>query len=189
MRIAPYTPEHREEMHHICLSTASERARTEETHARFTLLMYCDPYLDHGTALMLLDDEGVARGYTLLPTEFDTWKDIFEPYREEIRALGPEYAARVDDEYAYFEEVADDYPVHLHIDIEDGYQGGGNGRALIEALLRILYERKIPAISFGVASANTRAAGFYEHMGFERVPELEDNGYVFAMRYPYLEGK
>ncbi len=183
MRVAPYTPDHADEMRAVCLATASERARTDETHGRFTLLMYCEPYLEHGTCFMLLGDDGKAHGYTLCAEDFETWKQAFEPYRKQIEALGPEYAARVAGEYEAFAATAGEYPAHLHIDIEEAYTGGGSGRALIEALLEHLREAGVPGIAFGVAANNERAAGFYEHMGFSRLPEYEEDGLVFGMRF------
>ena len=39
-----------------------------------------------------------------------------------------------------------------------------------------------PAVSFGVASNNERAIGFYEHMGFKRLTEYTD-GIVFCMEF------
>jgi len=183
MRVVPYTPEHADEMRAVCLATASERARTDETHGRFTLLMYCEPYLQHGTCFMLLDDEGVARGYTLCAEDFKSWCQVFEPYRHQIEALGPEYAQRVANEYADFARTADEYPAHLHIDIQEEYTGGGSGRALIQALLDHLRQTDVPGIAFGVAAANERAIGFYEHMGFERLPQYETDGPVFGMRF------
>lgn len=183
MRVAPYTPDHADEMRAVCLATASERARTDETHGRFTLLMYCEPYLEHGTCFMLLGDDGKAHGYTLCAEDFETWKQAFEPYRKQIEALGPEYAARVAGEYEAFAVTAGEYPAHLHIDIEESYTGGGSGRALIEALLGHLREAGVPGIAFGVAASNERAAGFYEHMGFSRLPEYEEDGLVFGMRF------
>lgn len=182
MRVVPYTPDHADEMRAVCLATASERARTEQTHGRFTLLMYLEPYLEHGTCFMLLGDDGKAHGYTLCAEDFEAWKRAFEPYRRQIEALGPEYAARVAGEYEAFAVTADEYPAHLHIDIEEPYTGGGSGRALIEALLAHLREVGVPGIAFGVAAANQRAAGFYEHMGFSRLPHYEEDGLVFGMR-------
>ena len=42
----------------------------------------------------------------------------------------------------------------------------------------------VRGVSFGVAAANARAIGFYEHMGFERLAEYEDGeGYTFCMRF------
>ena len=65
MNVVPYTPEHADELRAVCIASASERARTSETHAAFTLAMYCDPYLEHGVAYMLVDEAGVAHGYVL----------------------------------------------------------------------------------------------------------------------------
>ena len=62
MKVVPYEPSHRDELRAVCIEQASERARTEEAYGQFTLLMYCDPYLERGVAYMLVDDEGVARG-------------------------------------------------------------------------------------------------------------------------------
>ena len=54
-----YYAEHADELRAVCLAQASERARTDEAHGRFTLLMYCDAYLERGVAYMLLDEGGV----------------------------------------------------------------------------------------------------------------------------------
>ena len=186
MRVVPYTPEHRDEVRAICLATASERARTDPVHGEFTLLMYCDPYLEHGTAFVLLDDEDVARGYTFACEDWTAWKPKFEPYAERIRQISPEHAARMAEELAYYESVADTYPAHLHIDIQEEYTGGGNGRRLMEALLDALREHGVKGISFGVAANNERALGFYEHMGFEKLIEYgegDEVGYTFCMRF------
>lgn len=87
MNVVPYTPEHADELRRVCIASASERARTSETHALFTLAMYCDPYLDHGVAYMLIDDEGVAHGYVLACEDWDQWAAANEPYRAKIEAL------------------------------------------------------------------------------------------------------
>ena len=183
MRVVPYTPDHADEMRAVCLATASERARTEETHGRFTLLMYCDPYLEHGTAFMLLDDDDVARGYTLCAEDFSSWQQDFASYRAQIEALGPEYAQRVAGEYEAFEVMAAEYPAHLHIDIQEDYTGGGSGRALMEAMITHLRRAGVAGVAFGVAPGNARAIGFYEHMGFEHLPQYEQDAPVFGKRF------
>ena len=184
MQVVPYTPEHLDELRAVCIASASERARTDPLHAQFTLLMYCDPYLENGTAFMLLDDDGIARGYTLACEDWQSWKPTFEPYAQRIRELSPEYADRMRDELDYYERVCDTYPAHLHIDIQEEYTGGGNGRKLMEALLNTLREHGVKGVSFGVAASNARAAGFYRHMGFELLEEYDEGaGYVFGMRF------
>ena len=183
MRVVPYTPKHKDEMRAICLATASERARTSELHATFTLLMYCDPYLEHGTCYMLVDDDDVARGYVLCAEDWETWKPLFEPYAQKIRALSPEYEQRLAGEYAYFDQVEERFPAHLHIDIMEPWTGGGNGRLLMDTLLDHLREVGVRGISFGAAADNERAKGFYRHMGFGRLPGQEDNENLFCMEF------
>ena len=185
MRVVPYTPDHADELRAVCIASASERARRDETHATFTLLMYCDPYLEHGVAYMLLDDEGVARGYVLACEDWRVWEGATAEYRARIEALGPEYRARYADEASFYASVADDYPAHLHIDIEEPYTGGGNGRALMEALIARLRADGVPGVVLGVAAANERAVGFYRHMGFSLLSaygEDDESGYTFCLR-------
>ncbi len=63
------------------------------------------------------------------------------------------------------------YPAHLHIDILPEGQGVGWGRRLIETLLTAMRANGVPAVHLGVGGRNTRAIGFYEHVGFHRVQE------------------
>lgn len=183
MNVVPYTPEHADELRAVCIASASERARTDERHAAFTLAMYCDPYLDHGVAYMLVDDEGVAHGYVLACEDWDRWAAENEAYRARIEALGPEYQRRYADEANFYDSVKDAYPAHLHIDIEEPYTGGGNGRRLMETLLTRLRADGVCGVVFGVAASNTRAVGFYRHMGFVQLSEFDDGGgYTFCMR-------
>lgn len=183
MRVVPYTSEHADELREICVAQASERARTSETHRVFTLLMYCDAYLERGVAYMLVDDEGRARGYVLAAEDARTWREEFEPYRRQIVALGPEYEGRVADELDFYESVADEYPAHLHIDIAESCTGRGGGRMLMEALLARLRADGVRGVVFGVSAANERAVGFYRHMGFELLSTYSDGaGLTFCKK-------
>ena len=183
LHVIRYSAEHADELRAVCLAQASERARTDEAHGRFTLLMYCDAYLERGVAYMLLDEGGVARGYALAAEDARAWRKDFEPYRRRIAELGPDYEHRVADELDFYESVADEYPAHLHIDIAEVLCGQGGGRMLMEALLTRLRADGVRGVVFGVAAANKRAVGFYEHMGFERLGEYSDgDGLTFCMR-------
>jgi len=64
-------------------------------------------------------------------------------------------------------------PSHLHIDLLPSAQGRGLGRALMQRLLETLRRDGSDGVHLGVAAANVRAIGFYEHLGF--VPLLEDD--------------
>lgn len=73
------------------------------------------------------------------------------------------------------------YPAHLHIDLLPIGQGQGWGRQMIETLLNQMRTFKIPGVFLGVGIRNTRAIGFYEHVGFQRLKE-EQWGLVLGMR-------
>lgn len=67
--------------------------------------------------------------------------------------------------------VTKDYPAHLHVDILQEGQGGGNGRRLLETLFDALRAKHVPGVHLTVSPSNTNAVGFYEHLGFHQVPE------------------
>lgn len=183
MKVVPYAPGHLDEMRAVCIAQASERARTSEIHARFTLLMYCDAYVEHGVAYMLLDDDNVARGYVIAAEDAHNWRRVFEPYRQKIAALGPEYEERVNRELDFYESIADEYPAHLHIDIDEACTGGGNGRRLMEALFERLRADGVAGVMLGVAADNERAVGFYRHMGFQQLDDFGDGaGHTFGKK-------
>ncbi|MEU0299959.1 GNAT family N-acetyltransferase [Streptomyces sp. NPDC006175] len=78
-------------------------------------------------------------------------------------------------------ELASAYPAHLHIDLLPEAQGGGNGSRLIRTLLATLRAQGVRGIHLGVGKANTRAIGFYRHLGFEQLAE-EPGSLMLGMR-------
>lgn len=182
MDVVPYTPEHADELRAICISNAGESASASEADRAFTLAMYCDPYLEHGVAYMLIDETNVARGYVFACEDWDRWATDTAFYRKQIEVLGPEFAIRYNNEAAFYASVADRLPAHLHIDIEEPYTGHGNGRKLMEALLTRLRMDGVRGVVLGVEVSNTRAVRFYERIGFEKLGEYDEgNGYTFCM--------
>ena len=75
MYVKPYSPEYRQALRDIHMATASDRARNDARHGKFSLLMYCDEYLDHETVLMLMDEEDIPRGYVLAAEDACQWKE------------------------------------------------------------------------------------------------------------------
>jgi GNAT superfamily N-acetyltransferase len=66
--------------------------------------------------------------------------------------------------------ATDDFPAHLHIDILPSHQGGGNGRRLIDTFMDAAGRAGAPGAHVTVSLANARAHGFYERVGFKRLP-------------------
>ncbi|MGK5441095.1 GNAT family N-acetyltransferase [Micromonospora sp. URMC 105] len=62
------------------------------------------------------------------------------------------------------------YPAHLHVDLLPGYQGRGHGRRLVETFLRAAARAGAPGLHVGMVTANERARGFYDRLGFHEIP-------------------
>jgi ribosomal protein S18 acetylase RimI-like enzyme len=67
----------------------------------------------------------------------------------------------------------DAYPAHLHIDLLPPFQGAGHGRALMETFYAAAARAGAPGVHLTVLAANTRAIGFYRHLGLRRLDPAE----------------
>ena len=76
-------------------------------------------------------------------------------------------------------EGLENYPAHLHIDLLPIAQGEGNGRKLIEAFLTKLQSQNVQGVHLTVSKNNQNAIGFYSHVGFQKLKELEKS-IIFA---------
>ena len=72
-------------------------------------------------------------------------------------------------------EGLENYPAHLHIDLLPIAQGEGNGRKLIEAFLTKLQSQNVQGVHLTVSKNNQNAIGFYSHVGFQKLKELEES--------------
>lgn len=180
--IVPNDPKWIRDAEKVCLATASERARTDEVHRAFTLAMYCDGYLAHERAYILVEDSADAGehaiGYVLFTEDFDGWVARSVKEHEEIAALGGMYPARLAREVAMYERFKSEYPAHLHIDIAPGHTGGGWGGCLLETMAEHLASAGVPGVMLGVSADNERAIAFYQRHGFE---VLEENEFSLTM--------
>ena len=87
-------------------------------------------------------------------TEAQLWHDGVHP--ERMLSPGP--------------DVLTAYPAHLHIDLLPQAQRQGWGRRLVTALCEALAPCGVPGVHLQYDAANTNAAAFYEHLGFEELP-------------------
>jgi hypothetical protein len=67
----------------------------------------------------------------------------------------------------------DVYPAHLHIDLLPPFQGVGHGRALMETFYAAAARAAARGVHLTVLAANTRAIGFYRHLGLRRLDPAE----------------
>jgi len=67
----------------------------------------------------------------------------------------------------------EEYPAHLHIDLLPPFQGAGHGRALMETFYVAAARAGAAGVHVTVTTANTRALGFYDRLGFRRLDIAE----------------
>jgi ribosomal protein S18 acetylase RimI-like enzyme len=77
------------------------------------------------------------------------------------------------------DELAEDYPSHLHINLMPRLQSQGLGQQLMNTLMRALRENGSVGVHFFVRPANQRAVGFYRHLGFTVISA--EGPVIFAM--------
>lgn len=183
----PDRPQDRADVYDVCVRTADagEDARGLLSHDDLWGDIFAGPYLELEPELaFVLDDGARVVGYVLGAADTARW--AAEQRARWLPRVAPRYplppapATREEHlvdllhhpEYNVRPELAD-YPAHLHIDVLPEHQGGGHGRALIEAFVGALADRGVPGVHLGVLAANTRARGFYAHLGFYELPVVE----------------
>jgi ribosomal protein S18 acetylase RimI-like enzyme len=182
--IRPYRPADLPAVYDICVRTADAGEDARGRYSTDDLMgdLFAGPYVHLEPELaFVLDDGGTAVGYVVGTADTAAF---VKRYRDEwIPLLGDKYrmpppaprTAEQDMVALHFlpermivPELAD-HPAHLHIDLLPPYQGRGHGRRLIDAFAGAA-RRRASAVHLGMLTANVRARGFYDRLGFEVLP-------------------
>ena len=186
--IRPYRDTDLRDVYDICVRTADAGGDARGKYYSEDLMpdLFAGPYvfLEPDFAFVL-DDGQRAVGYVLGTPDTAAFA---RAYRERWipRLAGrypapPEPPASPDDEMIalhYRPERLlwpglDAYPAHLHIDLLPPFQGAGYGRALMETFYAAAARAGAPGVHLTVLAANTRAIGFYRHLGLRRLDPAE----------------
>jgi ribosomal protein S18 acetylase RimI-like enzyme len=76
------------------------------------------------------------------------------------------------EETLYSENLLNDYPAHLHINLMAGYQRRGLGEQLIHTFEDHMRQKGVPGIHLVTSTLNTKAVPFYDKLGYRVVKEL-----------------
>lgn len=181
-------------MYQVCLETGDDgadgtRLYPEDPDALGRI--YVGPYLELEPELSLvLEDDGGICGYALGALDS---RGFYERYDREWRpALSRQFEDPGGDPGAwtpvqevhhlyhhpnYFcPEPYEQFPSHLHIDLLPRAQGRGYGRLMLERIMEELRRRGSPGVHLGVSAQNTRAAGFYQKLGFHELTRCGPDG-------------
>lgn len=188
--IRPYRPADRAAVYDVCVRTAHEGGDSRSRYPDLELMpsIFAGPYVELEPSLaFVLDDGERAVGYVVgtadtaafvaayRSTWLPTLVDRYPPPAGEPRTPSEQMVVLMHTpERMILPELAD-YPAHLHIDLLPEHQGKGHGRALMTRLLDALRERGVPGVHLGMVTANVRARGFYDRLGFHEI-EVPDPG-------------
>ncbi|MEU4428081.1 GNAT family N-acetyltransferase [Actinoplanes sp. NPDC024001] len=180
--IRQYRPADRTALYDICVRTADAGGDARGQYSTDELMgdLFAGPYayLEPHLAFVL-DDGGEAVGYVVGTAETAAFA---RRYREEwIPLLGDRYPVPPASGRTPEQDMValhhnpermlvpglEVYPAHLHIDLLPPYQGHGWGRRLIE---RFLATVDAPGVHVGMVTANVKARGFYDRLGFTVLP-------------------
>jgi GNAT superfamily N-acetyltransferase len=183
-RIRRYRPGEEQVLYDICLRTGDHGGDATGLYAEPDLLgaVYVGPYLRFAPehALVAVDDEGIG-GYVLgtpdtaafeARCDRDWWpaQRARHPLdRHPTDSVDARITRQIHQPQVTGPDVLERYPAHLHIDLLPRLQGQGMGRRLLTALLDGLAAAGAPGVHLGVSTANPRAIGFYQRMGFTQV--------------------
>lgn len=154
--------------------------------------VYVGAYLARGigTQLVLVDEAGSA-GYMLSADDtrdFEAWAEAnwWPPLRGRYPfiddgSFDAELIGLIHRPSLAPAEILDEYPAHLHIDLQERGRGSGLGRLLIERLLAELRERDVAGVHLEVGDDNERAFGFYAHLGFVEL-QRRPGGVLMGLR-------
>jgi len=188
------TPADLPAIYEICLRTADSGVDATALYADPQLpgTIWAAPYavLEPAFAFVLGDGGRPALGYVLaVPDtaafdrrlEAEWWPEARRRFgglvpRNETEAVALE---RILNPESRVDELLEQYPAHLHINLLPEAQGGGWGRRLIEAELDALRQAGVRGVHLGVSPTNERAKGFYGRLGFTDVSR--DGRVIFAM--------
>lgn len=167
----------------MCLQTGDSGADGTSLYRDPDLLghLFAGPYvLGQPDYSLVVTDEHGAAGYAFAAADtrgFEEWAetnwwpalreryplvDGASPDAELIRLLHVRPVVQ--------DEVVDEFPAHLHIDLLPRLQGKRFGRTLIEMNLERLRDHGVSGVHLEVGVENHNAIAFYQHIGFTALP-------------------
>lgn len=182
-------------LYDICLRTGADGGDASMLYTDPLLLgeVYLGAYLELAPefAFVLTDADDTPVGYVLGAADTLEFQEQMEkawwPALREQYPLGTFPAGSADERLvkmihspsAMDADVIAGYPAHLHVDLLQQAQGGGNGRRLMEALFDALRDKGVEGVHLGVSLENAQAIGFYQHLGFS---QLTDDGVFWGLK-------
>lgn len=184
-----FKEEDRPDLYHVCLATGDSGAGALHLYNQKDMLgeIYVGPYLSFQPDLALtLMKDGVS-GYALAALDTRAFEDTLSKQwwpliQEKYSNRSPaNFNEREKNLFGYIqnpplrpENVVNEYPSHLHIDLLEKAQGRGIGKAMMHLLIETLREQGSKGVHLGMGATNARAFTFYTKLGFTLLDKNEN---------------
>lgn len=176
MEIRKYKPEYKKQLQQVCLNTAPPEALTDATFGDLILSTYCNYYLEKEpeNSFALVDDEDNAQGYIFSAVSYRRYLKGIIPYMKHVKEIAGKDVLEPIREIIVTGILSVKYPAHMHIDINDGFRGSGNGTKMVTTMLDHLRSKNIKGVMLIVGTDNKRGQNFYRKNGFHTVLVTKD---------------
>ena len=187
LTLRPYAPGDLEALYAVSLATADAGTDASRLYQDRHIVgsIYSAPYaaLEPDLVMVAADEEGVG-GFVLGAVDTVTWEARLErswwpQLRRQYPMPGPEVRvggapdqrriSMIHNPERVPEQIAREFPAHLHLNLAPRLQGRGAGTRLFQAWLRLANEHGASAMHVAVNRANARAMAFWGKMGFRSV--------------------
>lgn len=183
--IRPYLDKDLDDLYRICLQTGNKGEDATSLFDDPLVLghVFAAPYgLFEPSLAFVAEDEAGVGGYIVAALdsrafekrlEASWWPALRDRYPAPPSELPPDQwtpdqraAGLIHVPLTVPDELAENYPSHLHINLVPRLQSQGLGRRLMNTVIRALQEQGSVGVHFFVWPSNQRAVGFYRHLGF-----------------------
>lgn len=184
-RIRRFEPSDLDALYEICLLTADagKDATGMFSNPRLPGYLWAAAYgtFEPNFAFLLVDGDR-ALGYVLAAPDTAAFEarlawEWWPKVRSELSRFKPATAldrmalGRINAPEGHDAALLGDYPAHLHINLLPEAQSSGWGRRMIDTELEALRSAGVKGVHLGLHPDNTRAGGFYQHLGFSDISE------------------
>lgn len=166
-KIREYMDKDRDSVERICAGPSSGGFGDNPLVKEALLTVFSHYYIEKepDNCFIVADSEDNAAGYVLCAEDFRRWETVFvRDYIESsdnpvTKMMG---AGTIEDLRKY----ADEYPAHLHIDLDESCQRKGLGTQLMDRLISHLRDKNVRGLCLCVAPDNEKGVHFYHKYGF-----------------------
>ncbi|MCI2068923.1 MAG: GNAT family N-acetyltransferase [Bacilli bacterium] len=171
MKIRPYQTKDLKNVTDICEETAFDSYKKDPVKLKTVPINFLDYFIEQEKehVLVAVDEKDEAIGYieatTSYPKFVQAMEQIYLPRLQQIDPSEIEFEKR----FLLALSCIEDWPSHLHINLNGSYQHQGIGTKLIQALIDLLKKEGFHSLAICCCQQGSNSYGFYKHFGFKEI--------------------